>query len=674
MKLEAARERAAQLREELNMHSYRYYVLNSPIISDGEFDALMDELRALETEYPELKQPDSPTQRIGSTPSDGFEKVEHPAPILSLDKATQEGEIFAWHTRIAKLLPENTSPLSYVVEPKFDGLTVVLHYTDGLFTLGATRGNGQIGEKITNNLRTINTLPLRIPTTPNGPQPPGNLVIRGEVLILLQDFEKLNEKLAESGNAIFANPRNAAAGSLRQLDPQITAGRPLYLYAYSIVTTDGEVPTTQWETLEYLKALGFVIAEDVCRKFDTLEEVARYCVAMNEKRNQLPYEADGLVIKINDLAIQETLGAIGGRPRGAVAYKFPPQEATTTLLDVEYSVGRTGTITPTALLEPVAIAGVTVSRASLHNFDFIEERDIRIGDRVVVHRAGDVIPYIVGPIIDARAGAEQPISPPEVCPSCGEALVHPEGEVAYTCVNTTCPAQRVQKLIYFTHVLDIEGLGERTAEQLVERGLVTAPSDLYTLDREKLLELEGFANKKADNLLEAIATAKKQPFASVLAALGIRGIGLTVAKLLAQHFNSLDALATASEESLAGVEGIGPITAQNIKAWFSRKHNQEMVEKLRAAGLNLATGETGTPESADQPLAGLTFVITGTLSQPRDTIKTWIESLGGKITGSVSKKTSYLIAGEDPGGNKYTKAQQLGIPIIDEAALKTLGE
>jgi DNA ligase (NAD+) len=698
MERENAAARAAALREILNAHNYRYYVLNRPTVSDGEYDALMDELRELEATYPALQTPDSPTQRVGSEPSEGFVKVTHPAPILSLDKATNRDEIFAWHTRISKLLPEDHPPLNYVVEPKFDGLTVVLHYQNGLLTLGATRGNGQIGEDITGNLRTVTALPLRIPVggaaarsqgiwrspasggetlesrrTPlsEGDIPP-TFVIRGEVLILLKDFEALNERLVEAGEDPFANPRNAAAGSLRQLDPRITAQRPLFLYAYSIVTADGPVPATQWETLQYLKALGFPIAEDVIRRFETLDEVAAYCEAMDKRRETLPYEADGLVIKIDNLATQDALGAVGGRPRGAVAYKFPPQEATTRLHDVEFSVGRTGIITPTALLAPVPIAGVTVSRATLHNFDFIQERDIRVGDRVLIHRAGDVIPYVVGPIKEQRTGQEQPIAPPEECPSCGDPVIHPEGEVAYMCINAACPAQRVQRLTYFTHVMDIEGLGERTATQLVDQGLVKDPSDLYYLKKDALLALEGFADKKAENLLRAIAESKAQPLGRVLAALGIRGIGGTVAHVLTTAFPALDALAEAPEEAVAAVEGIGPITAENLKAWFEHGHNREMVEKLRAAGLHLTADVDARATTGPHPLENMTFVITGTLSQPRSAIKAWIESQGGKVTGSVSQKTDYLVIGENPGGTKYNRAQTLDIPMLSEEALYEL--
>ncbi len=666
--------RAAKLREEINYHNYRYHTLDSPLISDAQFDALADELRALEAAHPELITPDSPTQRVGGAPAEGFAKVEHPAPILSLDKASSRAELLAWHTRISKLLPEPAlslpKGLAYTVEPKFDGLTVVLHYRQGQLVLGATRGDGLVGEDITANLRTVKTLPLRIPADPDGPQPPPYLVVRGEVLILLKDFDALNARLIEAGESPFANPRNASAGSLRQLDPAITARRPLHLYAYSIVTADGPVPETQQETLAYLHALGFAQPDEIAF-FQDLDAVADYCEQMIARRNTLPFEADGLVVKIDDLATQAALGVVGGRPRGAVAYKFPAQEATTTVVGVEFSVGRTGVITPTALLQPVPIAGVTVGRASLHNFDFIAERDIRIGDRVLVKRAGDVIPYVEGPVVDVRDGSQRPIVPPTTCPACGDPIVHPEGEIAYYCINAACPAQLVQKLTYFTHVLDMEGLGERTAVQLVEQSLVEDPADLYFLSKESLLTLEGFADKKADNLLAAIAQAKDRPFDRVLAALGIRGVGTTVAQVLADAFPTLDALAAAPAEVIASVAGIGPITAQNILTWFAHVHNRAMVEKLRQAGLKLAA-ESKPVVAGEQPLADLTFVITGTLSRPRDDVKAWIEALGGKVAGSVSQKTSYLVIGVDPGGSKYNRAQELDTPLLTEEQLYAL--
>ncbi len=673
MELTHARQRAERLREEIALHSYRYYVLNRPTISDGQFDALVDELREIERAYPGLITSDSPTQRVGAPPADGFQKVEHPAPILSLDKATNREELLAWHDRISKLLPAEYPPPSYVVEPKFDGLTVVLHYRDGQFVLGATRGDGQVGEDVTANLRTLPTLPLRIPVDPEGPAAPAYLVVRGEVLILLRAFESLNAGLVAEGSAPFANPRNAAAGSLRQLDPQVTAQRPLRLYTYSIVTAEGTTPSTQQAILDYLAGLGFPIPDEAAA-FDRLEAVADYCEAMVARRAELPYEADGLVVKIDDLTTQAELGSVGGRPRGAVAYKFPAQEAVTKVEAVEFSVGRTGGITPTALLAPVSIAGVTVSRASLHNFDVIAERDIRVGDRVVVKRAGDVIPYVAGPILEARSGNERPITPPSACPSCGEPVAHSEGEIAYTCINAVCPAQLVQHLIYFSKTMEIEGLGEATAEQLVEAGVVRDPVDLYDLTKEELLRLDGFADRKAENLLASIAASRDQPFSRVLTALGIRGVGSTVAALLVNAFDALARLRQASAEEIAAVEGLGPITAQTIVDWFARPKHQALIDKLRRAGLALETLPTEDVSPGTQPLSGLTFVITGTLSRPRSEVEAWIAARGGKVTGSVSGRTDYLVVGEEPGGSKIRRAEALGTPILDEDRLERLTE
>lgn len=669
--LAAARDRARQLRDEVSLHNYRYHVLDRPLISDGQFDALVDELRRIERDFPELVTSDSPTQRVGGQPAEGFRKVSHPASILSLDKAISREELFAWYTRISKLLPVPTPPLAYVVEPKLDGLTVVLYYDDGQFMMGATRGDGQTGEDITANLRTLRTLPLRIPVDRDGPPIPQHLVVRGEVLMLLSDFDALNERLIADNQSPFANPRNAAAGSLRQLDPKISAQRPLRLFVYSIISADGPIPATQSGTLAYLKDLGFGVPDEVAM-LDDLDRVADYCDTMVQRRSTFPYEADGLVIKIDDLAVQAQLGTVGGRPRGAIAYKFPAQEAVTLLYDVEYSVGRTGVITPTALLEPVSIAGVTVSRASLHNFEAIAERDIRIGDRVLVKRAGDVIPYVSGPILDARSGSEQPIEPPVVCPSCHEPVTRDEGEVAYFCINAACPAQLVQRLTYFAALMDIEGLGERTAVQLVDEGLVHDPIDVYELTMESLLTLEGFGEKKASNLLASIAASRAQPFDRVLAALGIRGVGTTVATLLTSRFASLDALQSASVDDIATVKGLGPITARAIVDWFSRPRHHDITAHMVRAGLNLHQAQPAL--LAEQPLAGLTFVITGTLSRPRSEIQAWIESQGGKVAGSVTPKTSYLVSGADPGGTKYSRAQELRTPMITEEQLTALAE
>jgi len=669
-------DRVAQLRREINYHNYRYYVLNDPIISDAEYDALMDELQALEAAHPELVTPDSPTQRVGAQPAEGFVKVTHPAPILSLDKATSGEEIHAWWERVSKFLPPEAPPTAWVVEPKLDGLTVVLHYEDSLFVLGATRGDGYVGEDVTTNLRTVRALPLRIPVPSPGPSPmrggdlgevPHRLVVRGEALMLIEHFEELNRRQAEAEEKIFANPRNAAAGSLRQLDPRVTATRPISLLCYAIVEADGPVPSTQWETLAYLRGLGFPVSEHVAR-FESLDEVVTYCKGWVEKRDTAPYELDGLVIKVDDLATQAAMGVVGRTPRGAVAFKFPGREATTKVLDIGVNVGRTGALTPFAYLEPVRLGGVTIRKATLHNFEDLQRKDIRIGDRVIIKRAGDVIPYVVGPVVAARTGEERVYRMPEICPSCGEPVVSPEGEVAVYCINVACPEQRVRRVNYFAAVMDIEGLGERTAQLLVERNLVQDAADLYYLKREDLLPLEGFAEKSADNLLAAIEASKERPLAQVIAALGMRGVGGIVAQLLAQHYRSLNELAKASREELEAIEGMGPHTTGAIVEWFAHPRNQEFIERLRRAGVRLEQEAPTAPVAG--PLAGLTFVVTGTLpTMSREEATRLIERHGGKVTGSVSRKTDYLVVGEAPGGTKYRKAQQLGVPMVDEEQL-----
>ncbi len=667
--------RVEALRREINYHNYRYYVLNSPVITDAEYDALMRELRELEAAYPELVTPDSPTQRVGAEPAEGFVRVRHPAPILSLDNAFSGDDLRAWVERIRKLLPPDTS-LDFVVEPKFDGLTVVLTYEDGLFVQGATRGDGEVGEEITANLRTVRSLPLRIPVADDQELPyplPHRLVVRGEALMFIEDFRRFNREQEEKGEKTFANPRNAAAGSLRQLDPRITASRPLRLYCYAIVDADGPTPPTQWETLAYLRALGFPVTEHIAR-FDTIEEVIAYCEAWIEKRDTLPFEADGMVVKVNDLRVAAQLGVVGKAPRGAIAFKFPAREATTKVLDIRVNVGRTGVLTPYAVLEPVQIGGVTVRKATLHNFEDLARKDVRVGDTVILKRAGDVIPYIVGPIKDLRDGDEVPYTPPDRCPSCGEPVFRPPDEVAVYCINAACPAQLVRRIAYFASrgAMEIETLGERTAALLVEKGLVRDVADLYTLTKEDLLQLEGFADKKAENLLAAIEASKDRPLERLLTGLGIRYVGGVVAEILARHFGSVDALAQASQEELEQIEGIGPRIAQAVVQWFRRPRHREIIEKLRRAGVRL-TAERPV-EEGPKPLEGFTFVITGTLSRPRDEIAALIERHGGRVTGSVSRRTSYLIVGESPGGTKYRRAQELGIPMIGEAELMAMLE
>ncbi len=661
--LNALAVRAAELREALRYHSYRYYVLSSPVISDIEYDRLLRELQKIEQDHPELITPDSPTQRTGAEPSEKFERVHHPAPILSLANAFSLEEISAWRDRIARLDPQvhNTS---FVVEPKLDGLTVVLHYENGIFTLGATRGDGEAGEDITANLRTVKSLPLRVPVSNGNARVPDRLVVRGEVVIYLDDFNQLNEERRSAGEKEYQNPRNTASGALRQLDPQITAQRPLNLLCYAIVDSDGEVPATQWQTLSYLRELGFpVTGESVLAH--NLDDVFTFLEGIAARRDDLAYEVDGMVIKLDDLALAASLGVVGKDPRGAIAYKFPAHVVTTRLESIEVNVGRTGVITPYAVLDPVEIGGVTVKQATLHNFDFISEKDIRVGDRVELKRAGDVIPYILGPIVDARNGTESVFTPPEHCPSCGEELERVEGEVALYCVNAACPSQLIRNVEHFSSrgAMDIEGLGIKIAVQLVETGLINDAADLYFLTVDDLLKLEGFGEKKATNLLQAIAESRSQPLNRLINALGIRGIGEVTAVDLARHFRSLDQLKAASVEDLESVEGIGPNMAAAVVDWFENPGNRKILEKFKRAGLWPV--EKTAEQDQEQKLSGMTFVITGTLpGTTRQEASAWIEARGGKVTGSVSSRTSYLIAGESP-GSKFDKAKALGVPVVD---------
>jgi DNA ligase (NAD+) len=665
--------RARELREQINYHNYRYHVLDSPVISDYEYDRMLQELRHLERGHPELRTHDSPTLRVGGQVSDRFQRVEHPKPILSLGNAFDAQEVRAWFERISKLDPR-VEDADFVVEPKLDGLTVVLHYEDGLFTLGATRGDGESGEDITANLRTVRTLPLRIPVGNRKVVAPSRLVVRGEAIIFLSDFEALNERLEEAGERTYVNPRNTAAGSLRQLDPSLTAERPIRMLCYAIVDGEGELPARQSEVLDYLKALGFPVAEEVCLAQD-IGAAIRCGDQLEARRDQLPFEADGAVIKLNDLALQESLGVVGKDPRGAIAYKFPAEVVTTELLDIGVNVGRTGVITPYAILDPVEVSGVTVRQATLHNFDFIAEKDIRIGDRVFVKRAGEVIPYVIGPVKDARAGREREYERPERCPSCGERLEQIAGEVAVRCVNAGCPAQLVRNVEHFASrsAMDIEGLGIKIAELLVETGLLHDVADLYALDEEALLRLEGFAERKAENLLGAIEASRAQSLDRLISALGISGVGGTLAATLAAHFRDLGDLAGASLEQLQSIEGIGPNIAQAIRDWFQVEGNQRLVSKLKAAGVWPESLEEEA-QGALKPLRDLTFVITGTLpGLSRREAKELIEKLGGRVTGSVSGNTDYLLTGEEP-GSKLDKARELGVPQIDEKALREMIE
>lgn len=673
--------RAAALRRALNYYAYRYYVLDDPVVSDAEFDALLHELLDLETAYPTLVTPDSPTQRVGGAVADRFVKVQHPQPMLSLSNAFTPEELRAWRDRLLRLLPETAAAdLEYVVEPKIDGLTVVLHYVQGRFVLGATRGDGNEGEDITTNLRTVRGLPLVIPVDATAKQTaPAHLVVRGEAYVNVHDFERFNAQQAAQEERTYANPRNFAAGSLRQLDATISAGRPLRLWAYQVVLQEGgSAPTTQWGALHYLRDLGFPVIElgGPTRLFQDFEQLIDYVVGFDTQRQALAYETDGLVIKVNNLALYEELGAVGKEPRWAMAYKYPAREAVTRLLDIAVNVGRTGTINPYAVLEPVAVGGVIVRNATLHNADYIAERDIRVGDHVVIKRAGEVIPQVLRPLVELRTGEERVWTMPTTCPVCGEPIQRAPGEVAYYCVNSACPAQLVRGIEHFVSrgAMDIEGFGIRQAELFVQLGLIHNLADIYYLHEHEaeLLNLEGFGEKRVRNLLDAIVASKQRPLARVLTALGIRGVGAVVATALADHFGSIDALMAAQAADLEQVSGLGPVLAANVVDWFSHTPNRKVVERLRMAGVTLATPSTAAATGEPATLTGLTFVITGTLpGMSREEAKALIEAHGGKVTDTVSKKTSYLLRGENP-GSKVDKAARLGVAEIDLKGLLAL--
>ena len=663
-------EEYAQLKEDLKNYSYRYYVFSAPVVSDAEYDKLYHQLKAAEAEHPDWITPDSPTQRIGSPISGKFQKVTHPAPILSLANAFNMDDLRAWYDRILKL-DERVAQAQFVMEPKYDGLTVVLHYENGLLVRAATRGDGLIGEDVTGNIRTMPTIPLQIPVEKKDIPVPERLVVRGEVLIYLADFEQLNKTLQEAGEKTYVNPRNTASGSLRQLDPATTASRPLKILCYDIVASSQDValPQTQWETLAYLRDLGFPTS-DLPQFAKSIDEVVEKWPGWLERRDSLPFEIDGVVVKLNSHALAADLGFVGKDPRGAIAIKFPAREVSTTLEEIRVNVGRTGVLTPYAVLTPVEIGGVVVKQATLHNFDFIAEKDIRVGDRVLVKRAGDVIPYVVGPVVDARSGKEQIFQPPTHCPACGMPVEHFENEVAWYCVNAACPEQLIRHLEHFVSrgAMDIVGLGIKVVEQLIEQGLVHDVADLYTLKAEDLLKLEGYADKRVENTLAAIAASKEQSLNRLITALGIRGVGEVMANDLAIHFRTLDALQAANFTELESIDGVGPNIAKAILDWFENPKNQALLEKLRSVGVWPEMTEGHITEGA-LTLNGLTFVLTGTLpNYSRDDMSALIQEHGGKVTGSVSKNTSYVVVGENA-GSKAEKAQALGIPMISEAQL-----
>lgn len=663
------KEKLAALRDEINFHLHRYHVLNAPLIDDAAYDALYQELLAIEAAHPEWITAVSPSQRAGTVPVTDFEKVTHPAPILSLSNAFNADDLRAWREKLERHMPSPDMKLSYVAEPKIDGLTVVLTYENGRFAQGATRGNGEIGENITANLRTLRALPQRIPIAPDSDLVvPETLVVRGEAFFPLDKFETLNNLRLDVGKAAYMNPRNAAAGSLRQLDSSVTAKRPLTLFCYDIVAwSGGDVPESQWARLQWLADLGFPVSLDIVFCPD-LEAAATAYGRWGDLRNKINYEVDGVVIKIDDQPLAASLGFVGKDPRGAVAMKFPAQEKQTVLLDVAVSVGRTGILAPTAVLAPIELGGVTVRNATLHNYDEIARKDIRIGDTVIIKRAGDVIPYVVGPVLDLRDGTEQIVGKPAVCPVCGETAVQPDGEVAVYCENASCPEQLARRVQYFVSrtAMDIDGFGGKTAVLLTEVGLINNIADVYSLTAEPLLALEGFKEKKVQNLLDGVQASKAQPAERLLTALGVRFVGSSVAMLLLEAMGSIDTIAQATQEELEAIDGVGPGTASSVVAWFKNEKNQAILEQFRVAGLRFEREQAESSDTA-QSLVDTVFVITGTLpSLSRTDAKAMVEAHGGKVTGSVSGKTTHVLAGEKA-GSKLAKAEKLGVTVLNEA-------
>ncbi|MGA2670208.1 MAG: NAD-dependent DNA ligase LigA [Dehalococcoidia bacterium] len=656
------KQRIKELRETANYHNYRYYVLDSPEISDAEYDDLMKELRQLEAEHPELVTPDSPTQRIGAPPVEALGVVEHHQPLLSLANAFSYEELAAWHKRVSNLLGGRQFDL--VCEPKIDGLAVALTYVDGLLFTGATRGDGYRGEDITQNLRTIRSIPLSVPK-----EAPPRFEVRGEVYLPKAGFKKLNEERAKEELPLFANPRNAAAGSVRQLDSSITARRPLDIFIYGLGWAEGKaVPDTHWEIMQYLKSLGFKINPNIalCR---SLDEAEKYHQSWVETREKFPYEADGIVVKVNSIALQQELGTVAHEPRWAIAYKFPAIQGTTKLIDIGINVGRTGSLNPYAILEPVQVGGVVISSAALHNEEDIHRKDIRIGDWVVVQRAGDVIPEIVEPIISRRTGKEKIFSMPSRCPVCGSDVIKPEGEAMHRCTNAACPSQALERIKHFVSrgAMDMDGVGDKLCQVLFKDGLVKDAADLYYLTKEQLLSLERMADKSASNVLNSIARSKDRRLARVIFALGILHVGDQYAELLAERFSSIDALAKASQEDLSTIPSIGPKIAESIVAFFRQEGNRRIIEKLRKAGVRLKREKVKEAQPEELPLAGREFVLTGKLeSFSRPEAEAKIKALGGKAGSDVTRKTSYVVVGADP-GSKLAKAEKLGIKTLSEA-------
>ncbi len=675
--------RLEELRAQIRHHDYRYYVLDSPEIADAEYDLLFRGLRALEEAHPEVVTPDSPTQRVGGEPLAAFGEVRHLEPMLSLANVKDPGELVAWHTRVMKLVAEagfDLGEVRFSMEPKIDGLAVSLRYEAGRFVTGATRGNGIVGEDVTQNLRTIAALPLAMRPAPEPGVIPAVMEVRGEVYLPLAAFAQLNEQRIAADESTFANPRNSAAGSLRQLDPHVTASRPLSVWIYGVGYVEGDPFTSQSQVLAWLRDRGLRVNPDVCTA-TTLDELIETCRRWEERRADLDYDIDGVVVKLDGRRMQAALGSAGRDPRWAVAYKFAPTTAQTRLIKIGINVGRTGTLNPFAVLEPVLVGGVTVGLATLHNEDDIRRKDLREGDVVIVQRAGDVIPQVVAPLTDLRTGSEQEFRMPAECPSCGTPVVRALGEVAVRCPNPECPAKLVESLKHFVGrpAMDIDGVGEKLVQRLFELGLVRDPADLYRLRYEDLMPLEGFQDRAARNVLAAIEASKRRPFERVVFALGIPHVGGQVAGWLVEHFPSMEALRAATAEEMGQVEGIGSIIAETVVAWFAEPRNLDLVGRLAAAGVGMeaegtaaVAGGAGAGRRDPGPLSGKTFVLTGTLvALTREEATALIEAAGGRVTGSVSGKTDFVVAGE-AAGSKLAKAEKLGVTVLDEAGLRGL--
>jgi len=669
--------RVEQLREAISRHDQLYYELDAPEIPDADYDSLVRELLAIEEQHPDLITPDSPTRRVAGAAAATFDEVVHRVPMMSLDNAMDPNELSAWADRTRRRLADlgvGEADTGYVCELKIDGLAVSLRYEDGVFTQGATRGNGAVGEDVTANLRTLDSIPERLTKGA-----PAVVEVRGEVYLPISEFERINAEATAAGDKTYVNPRNTAAGSLRQKDAAVTATRRLAFWSYQLgEVVGGPDFATHHETMDWIASLGFPVNPER-RLVGSLAEVSAFCVDWQGRRHDLDYEIDGVVVKLDDLAVREQLGATARAPRWAVAYKFPPEERTTTLVDIGVSIGRTGRATPFAVLEPVFVGGSTVAMATLHNADQVAAKDVRVGDTVIVRKAGDVIPEVVGPVLADRPADAVAWAFPSVCPSCGGPLVQPEGEVEHRCANEHCPARVAGAIEHFASrsAMDIEGLGEQRVHLFGELGMVADVADIYTLDYDRLAGLEGFGELSVANLAAAIEASKTRPLANLLVGLNIRHVGGTVARVLAEHFGSLDNLEAASVDELAAVEGIGPVIAGSVAEFLARSEHQTILAKLRAAGLNLtqpsAAAAAGVPEGEAAVLAGMSIVVTGTLEGfSRDGATEAITARGGKAPGSVSARTTLVVVGASPGASKVTKAEQVGVPVVDEAAFVRL--